>query len=136
MHPDMVGMAIGTIGIKGEDHLRLHRAYDLHNSGGHSVRVGLPQAVGMLIVRRAHHAAVAVAEFVDVLEAEFVAGAVQFRVTGSSHRAVLLEVVVVNGAPVAFGRADVKNVYACGHQFTNERTAAKRFVVRMGQRQQ
>ena len=71
---DMVGMTVATCGVKSEDHLRANAADKAHQARHDRRGIGIGIGGWVLILWRASHARVAIAEEVEVVYAHVTCG--------------------------------------------------------------
>ena len=136
MDGDMVWMTVTAIRIKRHHHLRAHPANHLHNLAGEGVWIGLPQRVGMVIVRRAHHAAVPVAKGHDLVQPQFFRRTGQFRQPHLCHRSKIPHKLRGHIARFPVGCTDQVDLHPAPDIVRDRRPHAKRFIIRMCERNQ
>jgi hypothetical protein len=88
---NVIGMAIATNGVKGQDNLGAKLANMLDHIASHLVHGLSDQGARMEIIGRAGHARVAIIQEKDSRQAKLVGGAAQLGLTELSHRGVAVQ---------------------------------------------
>src|SRR4029079_11237170 len=102
---DVVGVAVATVFVVGDDGLRAHFTYDFDKFADGLIEVGLPEALGTVVAGFAHHSGITpparTAEEAMVGDAERVHG------VGQLTNAVLAEpILLVRGEMAQLGDKD------------------------------
>src|SRR5262249_14608041 len=120
----------GAVGIESDHHLRPDATHDVEDARGDLLQRSPPEAAWLLVVRTAHHTAVAVAKGDNFGEANGLRRAVQLRQAQGGGGWIVAQELLLNGANVTIGGADQRRLRPRAHGAGNERTAAD-LVVRV-----
>ncbi len=123
MNGDVIWVAVAAVFVEGDDDLRLNLSQHFDHAARNGFGVILPvvpQAAGVGVLVVAHHAAVFVAEFIDVLEPQDLSRAGEFCEAQIADAVVLALHFLWDGADIAICGANQVDIRAFVNQLWDD----------------
>jgi len=130
---DVIWMAIAADGVKGQHDLRAQRADVVRHLRSDALKRLRRQGVGVMVIGRAGHSRIAVAQEMHTREAELPGGAGQFGFPQLRHGVIPLEQLSGRFAHLAPRGADEMHGHAAPGIEGQCAAHAERLVIRVGQ---